>query len=84
MYFTPLDRLKLKPPVEFVCKKLDNAVEIMCSLRLSIDINSNAFVTKLQMKPSVEFVRKKLDNAVEIMCILRLSIDINLAEFILQ
>ena len=29
----------MKPPVEFVRRKLDNAVEIMCSLRLSIDIN---------------------------------------------
>ena len=28
--------LLLKPPVEIVRKKLDNAVEIMCSLRLSI------------------------------------------------
>ena len=26
----------MKPPVEFVRKKLDNAVEIMCTLRLSI------------------------------------------------
>ena len=31
----------MKPPVEIVRRKLDNAVEIMCSLRLSIDINLN-------------------------------------------
>ena len=37
----------MKPPVEFVCKKLDNALEIMCSLRLSIDINLVAFILHL-------------------------------------
>ena len=31
-----IPHLWLKPPVEFVRKKLDNAVEIMCSLRLSL------------------------------------------------
>ena len=43
----------MKPPVEFVCKKLDNAVEIMCSLRLSLETRmwekldkwNSAFVT---------------------------------------
>ena len=33
----------MKPPVEVVCKKHDNSFEIMCSLRLSIDINLVAF-----------------------------------------
>ena len=37
----------MKPPVEIVRKKLDNAVEIMCSLRLSIDINLVAFILHL-------------------------------------
>ena len=37
----------MKSPVEFVCKKLDNAVEIMCSLRLSIVINLVAFIPHL-------------------------------------
>ena len=64
----------MKPPAEFVCKKLDNAVEIMCSLRLSIDINLKSFKLHWLLEPSVEVVRKKLDNAVEIMCTLRLSI----------
>ena len=31
--------LQMKPPVEFVRKTLDNALEITYSLRLSIDIN---------------------------------------------
>ena len=52
----------------------------MCSLRLSIDINSKRLL-HLQLKPPVEIVRKKPDNAVEIMCSLRLSIDINLKAF---
>ena len=72
----------MKPPVEIVRKMLDNAVEIMCSLRLSIDINLVVFILHLQMKPPVEIVRKKLDNAVEIMCSLRILIDINLVAFI--
>ena len=58
----------MKPPVEFVRKKLDNAVEIMCSFRLSIDINLKAFILHLWLKPPVEFVRKKLDNSFEIIC----------------
>ena len=37
----------MKPPVEFVRKKLDNAVEIMFSLRLSIDISLVAFILHL-------------------------------------
>ena len=37
----------MKPPVEFVCKKLGNAIEIMCSLRLSIDINLVAYILYL-------------------------------------
>ena len=37
----------MKPPVEFVCKKLHNSFEIMCSLRLSIDINLVAFIPHL-------------------------------------
>ena len=37
----------MKPPVEVVPKKLDNAVEIMCNLRLSIDINLKAFILHL-------------------------------------
>ena len=37
----------MKPPVEIVCKKLDNAVEIMCTLRLSIDIDLKAFILHL-------------------------------------
>ena len=37
----------MKPPVEIVRRKLDNAVEIMCSLRLSIDINLVAFIPHL-------------------------------------
>ena len=43
----------MKPPVEVVRKKLDNAIEIMCSLRLSIEITkcvkldkwNSAFIT---------------------------------------
>ena len=58
----------MKPPVEVVRKKLDIAVEIMCTLRLSININLVAFILYLQLKSPVEFVRKKLDNALEIMC----------------
>ena len=73
----------MKPPREVVCKKLDNAVEIMCSLRLSIDIDLASVIPHLYMKPPVEFVRKKLDNSFKIMCSLRLSIDINLVAFIL-
>ena len=46
----------------------------MCTLRLSIDINSVAVILHLELKPRVEFVCKKLDNALEIMCSLRLSI----------
>ena len=72
----------MKPSVEFVRKMFDNAVEFMCSLRLSIDINLVAFIPHLLLKPPVEFVRNKLDNAVEIMCSLRFSIDINLVAFI--
>ena len=64
----------MKPPVEFVRKKLDNEFEIMCSLCLSIDINIVASILHLQLKPPVEFVRKKLDNTIEIMCSLRLFI----------
>ena len=64
----------MKPPVEFVREMLDNAVEMMRSLRLSIDINLVEFLLHLLLKPPVEFVRKKLDNAVEIMCSLRLFI----------
>ena len=60
----------MKPPVEFVRKKLDNAIEIMYTLRLSIDINLVVFIPHLYLKPPVEFVRKKLDNAFEIMCTL--------------
>ena len=37
----------MKPPVEFVRKMLDNAIEVMCSLRLSIDINLVAFIPHL-------------------------------------
>ena len=37
----------MKPPVEFVRKKLDNAIEIMCTLPLSIDINLKAFILHL-------------------------------------
>ena len=37
----------MKPPVDFVCKILDNAFEIMCTLRLSININLVEFVTHL-------------------------------------
>ena len=37
----------MKPPVEIVRKMLDNAVEIMCSLRFSIDINLKAFILHL-------------------------------------
>ena len=37
----------VKPPVEFVRKKLDNAIDIMCSLRLSIDVNLKAFIPHL-------------------------------------
>ena len=72
----------MKPPVEIVRKMLDNAVEIMCSLRLSMDINLVPFIPHLLLKPPVEFVRKILDNAVEIMCSFRLSIDINLKAFV--
>ena len=74
----------MKPPVEVVRKKLDNALEIMCSLRLSTDINLKAFILYLWSKLPVEFVCRKLDNAVEIMCSLHLSIDINLKSFILH
>ena len=31
----------MKPPVEFICKKLDNAVEIMFTLRLYIQYDVN-------------------------------------------
>ena len=31
----------MKPPVEFVRKKLDNAVQIMCSLITPLDRNQN-------------------------------------------
>ena len=74
----------MKPPLDFVREKLDNAIEIMCTLRLSIDINLKAFILHLQLKPTVDFVRKGVDNAIEIMCTLRLSIDINLVAFILH
>ena len=37
----------MKPPADFDRKKLVNAIEIMCSLRLSIDINLVAFITHL-------------------------------------
>ena len=37
----------MKPPVEFVRKKLDNAVEIMCTLRLSIDNNLASVILHL-------------------------------------
>ena len=37
----------MKPPVEIVRRKLDNAFKIMCSLRLSIDINLVAFIPHL-------------------------------------
>ena len=37
----------MKPPVKFVPKKLDNAFEIMCTLRLSIDINLVAVILHL-------------------------------------
>ena len=37
----------MKPPVDFVRKKLDNAFEIVCTLRLSIDINLVAVVLHL-------------------------------------
>ena len=37
----------MKPLVEFGCKKLDNALEIMCSLRLLIDINLVVFILHL-------------------------------------
>ena len=37
----------MKPPVEFVCKKLDNVIVIMCTLRLSIDIVLVAFILNL-------------------------------------
>ena len=38
----------MKPPVDFLRKKLDNAIEIMlCTLRLSIDISLKVFVTHL-------------------------------------
>ena len=66
----------MKPPVEFVRNKLDNAFEIMCTLRLSIDVILVAVILDLQLKPPVEFVRKKLDNAFEIVCILRIVIAI--------
>ena len=65
----------MKTPVEFVRKKLDNAVEIMCTLRLSIDVNLLAFIPCLWLKPPVEFVCIKLDNAIETMCTLHLSIE---------
>ena len=74
----------MKPSVDFFRKKLDNAFEIMCSLRLLKDIDLVAVALHLLLKPPVEFVRKKLDNAFEIMCSLRLSIDINLVAFILH
>ena len=37
----------MKRPVDFVCKTLDNAFEIMCTLRLSLDINLVAFILHL-------------------------------------
>ena len=39
--------LLLKPTVEFVLKKLVNAIEIICILRLSVVSNVVAFVTQL-------------------------------------
>ena len=46
----------MKSPVEFACKKLDNAIEIMCTLRFSIETMifakldkwNSAFVTSSQ------------------------------------
>ena len=37
----------MEPSVEFVRKKLDNAINIMCTLRLSIDINLVAVILHL-------------------------------------
>ena len=37
----------MKPPVQVVRKMLDNAVEIMCSIRLSIDINLASVIPHL-------------------------------------
>ena len=42
----------MKPPVEFVCKKLDNAVEIMCSLRLSIRYQFKSVYTSFVVEAS--------------------------------
>ena len=69
--------------VEFVGKKINNAIEIMCTftLRISIDFNLVAFIFHFWMKPPVEFVRRKLDNAIEIMCTVRHLIDFNLVAF---
>ena len=47
----------MKPPVEFVRKKLDNAIEIMCSLRYSIDID---LVADLQGVHKVSLQLKKI------------------------
>ena len=60
--------------------KLDNAFEIMCTLRLSIDINLMAFRLHLWLKPPVEFVRRKLDNAFEVVCTSPLSRETMLLE----
>ena len=37
----------MKPPVEVVRRKLDNAVEIMCTLRFSIEINLASVIPHL-------------------------------------
>ena len=67
--------------LNFVCKELANAIEMVCVLRFLVDINLVAFVTHLYFKPLVDFVLK-LVNAIEIMCTLRQSVDINLVAFI--
>ena len=42
----------MKPPVKFVCKKLDNAIEIMCSLRLSIRCQFSSVYTSFVVEAS--------------------------------
>ena len=44
----------MKPPVKFVRKKLDNAVEIMCTLRLSIRYHFYSVYTSFVIEASLK------------------------------